>query len=105
MPEIHSRKHSKPGKHEFTNMKEDKNLKKQEIQEIFFQNELDEVCIQHGMAYGDFTSLTRRAASDKIFCHKASSIAKNPKYDRYQSGLAFMVYISFWWKNIRPCCR
>ena len=80
MPEIHSRKQSKPGKHEFTNMKEDKNLKN---------------CIQHGMAYGDFTNLTRRAASDKIFCHKASSIAKNPKYDRYQSGLAFMVYISF----------
>ena len=36
--------------------------------------------------------LTRRTASDKIFRDKAFYIARNPKYDRYQRGLASMVY-------------
>ena len=31
-----------------------------------YQNKLDKVCFQHGMAYGDFKDLTRRTASDKI---------------------------------------
>ena len=43
------------------------------------------------MAYGDFKDLTRRTASDKILCDKAFNIAKNPKYDGYQRGLASMV--------------
>ena len=47
------------------------------------------------MAYGDFKDLTRRKASDKILRDKAFNIAKNPKYDRYQRGLAAMVY-KFW---------
>ena len=29
------------------------------------------------------------------FCDKAFNIAKNPKYDRYQSGVASMVYKCF----------
>ena len=37
------------------------------------------------MAYEDFKDLT---ASDKILCGKAFNIAKNPKYDGYQRGLA-----------------
>ena len=45
------------------------------------------------MAYGDFKDLTRRTASDKILRDKAFNIAKNPKYDEYQKGLASMVYI------------
>ena len=48
---------------------EDKYLKKQDIQDIFFQNELDKVCIQHDIAYRDFIDFTRRAASDKTIKH------------------------------------
>ena len=51
------------------------------------------------MTYGDFKDLTRRTASDKILHDKALNIAKNPKYDGYQSRLASMVYIlikNFW---------
>ena len=40
------------------------------------------------MAYGDFKDLTRRTASDKILRDKAFNLAKSPKYDRYQRGLA-----------------
>ena len=47
------------------------------------------------MAYGDFKDLKRRTASDKILRDKAFNIAKNPKYDGYQRGLAYMVYKSF----------
>ena len=47
------------------------------------------------MAYGDFKDLTRRIASDKILRDKAFNIAKNPKYDGYQRGLASMVYKFF----------
>ena len=47
------------------------------------------------MTYGDFKDLTRRMASDKILCYKAFNIAKNPKYEGYQKGLASMVFKSF----------
>ena len=47
------------------------------------------------MAYGDFKDLTRRTASDKVLPDKAFHIAENPKYDRYQCGLASMVYQIF----------
>ena len=47
------------------------------------------------MAYGDFKDLKRRAASDKMLRHKVFHIAKNPKYDKYQRGLASMVYKFF----------
>ena len=47
------------------------------------------------MAYGDFKDLKRRTASDKILRDKAFNIAKNPKYDGYQRGLASMVYNFF----------
>ena len=43
------------------------------------------------MAYGDFKDLARRTASDKVLRDKAFNIAKNPKYDRYQKGLASIV--------------
>ena len=56
------------------------------------QNELDKASFQHDMAYGHFKNLTRRTASDNILCNKAFNIAKNPKCDRYQRGLALMVY-------------
>ena len=37
------------------------------------------------MAYRGFKDLTRGTASDKILLDKASNVAKNPKYDGYQS--------------------
>ena len=57
-----------------------------------YRNELDKACFQHDMAYGDFKDLARRTASDKVLRDKAFNIAKNPKYDGYQRGLASMVY-------------
>ena len=47
------------------------------------------------MAHGDFKGLARRTASDKALRDKAFNIAKNPKYDGYQRGLASMVYKIF----------
>ena len=44
------------------------------------------------MAYWDFKDLKRRKFSDKILRDKAFNIAKYPKYDGYQRGLASMVY-------------
>ena len=60
-----------------------------------YQNELDKAYIQHDMTYGDFKDLTRRTVSDKILHDKAFNIIKNWKYDRYQRGLASMVYKIF----------
>ena len=60
-----------------------------------YKNELDKACFQHDMAYGDFKDLAKRTASDKILRDKAFNIAKNPKYDGYQRGLASMVYKFF----------
>ena len=60
-----------------------------------YQNKLDKACFQHDVTYGDFKDLTSRTASDKILRDKAFNIAKNPKYDGYQRGLASMVYKYF----------
>ena len=57
-----------------------------------YRNELDKACFQHDMAYGDFKVLKRRTASNKVLRDQAFNIAKNPKYDGYQRGLASMVY-------------
>ena len=60
-----------------------------------YRNELDKGCFQHDMPYGDFKELPRRTASDKVLRDKTFNIAKNPKYDGYQRGLASMVYKYF----------
>ena len=60
-----------------------------------YKNELDKACFQHDMTYGDFKDLAKRTASDKVLRDKAFNIAKNPKYDGYQRGLASMVYKCF----------
>ena len=60
-----------------------------------YKNELDKACFQHDMPYGDFKDLARRTASDKVLRDKAFNIAKNPKYDEYQRGIASMVYKLF----------
>ena len=57
-----------------------------------YQNELDKACFKHDMAYGDFKDLAKRTASDKVLSDKTFNIAKNPKDDGYQRGLASMVY-------------
>ena len=53
------------------------------------------------MAYGDFKDLARRAASHKFLRDKAFNIAKNPKHDGYQRGLASIVYKFFDKKSTR----
>ena len=63
--------------------------------QYIYQNELDKACFQHDMSCGHFKELARRAASDKILRDKAFNIAKNPKYDGYQRGLASTVYKFF----------
>ena len=60
-----------------------------------YRNELDKACFQHDMAYGDFKDLAKRAAADKVLKNKAFNVAKDPKYDRYQRGLAYIVYTFF----------
>ena len=58
-------------------------------------NELDKSCFTHDAAYSDSKDLTKRTIADKILKNKAFDIAKDPKYDRYQRGLASMVYKFF----------
>ena len=60
-----------------------------------YKSELDKACFQLDMAYGDFKDIARRTASNKVLRDKAFNIAKNPKYNGYQSGIAFMVYKFF----------
>ena len=66
-----------------------------------YKNELDKVCFQHDMAYGDSKDLAKRTASDKVLRNKAFNIASNTQYDGYQRGLASMVYKFFDKKNQR----
>ena len=47
------------------------------------------------MAYGDSKDLKKRTAAHKVLRDKAFNIAKNPKHDGYQKGLASMVYKFF----------
>ena len=60
-----------------------------------YKNELDKVCFQNDMAHGDFKDLKRRTFSDKFLGNKEFNIAKNPKYDEYEKGLASLVYRFF----------
>ena len=76
---------------------------KQRIQKIketgdtnyIYKNELDKACFVHDAAYSDSKDLTKRTVADKILRDKAFNIAKYPKYDGYQRGLASMVYKFF----------
>ena len=98
MPEIHLKQpgftYSACGP--FTKNKE-RNQKFKETGDTsyIYKIELDGACFQHDMAYGDFKDIARRTASDKVLRDKAFNIAKNPKYDGYQRGLASMVYKYF----------
>ena len=47
------------------------------------------------MDYGDFKDLKRITIADKALRDKAFNIAKNPKYDGYQSAFASLFYKFF----------
>ena len=70
-------------------------LKETGDSQYIYQKEVDKTCFQHDMVYGDFKDLTRRTAADKALQDKAFNIAKNAKYNRYQRGLALVVYSLF----------
>ena len=103
MPEIHLKQpgftYSACGP--FTNNKERiQSFKETGDTSYIYKNEIDKACFQHDMAYRDFKDLAIKTASDKILRDSAFSFAKNPKYDRYQRGLASMVYKFFDKKSI-----
>ena len=58
-------------------------------------NELDKACFAHDAAYSDSKDLTKRTVADKILKNRAFNIAKDPKNDGCQRGLASMVYKFF----------
>ena len=60
-----------------------------------YRNELNKACFQHNMTYGDFKNVARKIDSDKGLNDRAFNIAKNPKDDRYQRGVASMIYNFF----------
>ena len=60
-----------------------------------YKNELYNACFAHDVAYSDSKDLTKRTVADKILRNRAFNIAKDPKYDGYQRGLASMVYKFF----------
>ena len=67
-----------------------------------YKNELGKACFVHDAAYSDSKDLTKRTVADKILKNKAFDIAKDPKYDGYQRGLASMVYKFFDSKGASP---
>ena len=60
-----------------------------------YRNELDKACFAHDAAYSDSKDLRKRNVADKVLKDKAFNIAKDPKYDGYQRGLASMIYKFF----------
>ena len=60
-----------------------------------YKNELDKAFFTHDAAYSDSKDLIKRTVADKILKNKTFDIAKDPKYDGYQRGLASMVYKFF----------
>ena len=60
-----------------------------------YKNELDKACFAHYATYSDSKDLGIRTVADKILKNSAFNIAKGPKYDEYQRGLASMVYKLF----------
>ena len=60
-----------------------------------YKNELDKACFPHDAPYSDSKNLSKRTSADKLLRDKAFNIAKDPKYDGYQRGLAPIVYKYF----------
>ena len=59
---------------------------------FIYRNELDKACFQHDMANGKSKDLVKRTQLYKVLKDKTFKIASNLNYDRYQRGLASMVY-------------
>ena len=59
---------------------------------FIYRNELDKACFQHDMANGKSKDLAKRTQLYKVLKDKTFKIASNLNYDRYQRGLASMVY-------------
>ena len=57
-----------------------------------YKSELDKGCFALDAAYSDSKDLTKRTVADTILKNKVFNIAKDPKYDGYQRGLASVVY-------------
>ena len=98
MPEMHLRQpqftHSAFGpfiKHKQRIQK----FKETEDTNYIYKYELDKVGFNHDAAYSDSKDLTKRTVADKILRNRAFNIAKDPKYDGYQRGLASVVYKFF----------
>ena len=70
--------------------------------QYIYQNELYKACFQHDMVYGDFKDLPSIITSDEVLHNKGFNIAKNPKYDGYQRGLASVV-CRFFIKSLLLC--
>ena len=70
-----------------------------------YKNELDKACFVHDAAYSDSKDLIKRTVADKILNNKAFDIAKDPKYDGYQRGLASMVYKFFDKKSVGSAAK
>ena len=60
--------------------------------DFIYKNELDKACFQHDMAYGKSKYLAKRTQSGKVLRDKACKIARNPKYEGQQRGLASVVF-------------
>ena len=95
MPEMHLRQpqftHSACGP--FTKNKERiQKFKETGDAKHIYRNESDKSCFQHDMAYVDFKDLARGTVAYKVLKDKSINIAKDPKHDGYQRGLASMVY-------------
>ena len=60
-----------------------------------YKNDLDKACFQHDMAYNKYKDLGKRTQSDKFLKNKAFKIASDPRYNKYERGLASMVYKCF----------
>ena len=71
--------------------KEFKNLKETSGLNYIYTNELDESYFARDAAYSDSYFLAKKTILDKILRDRAYKIAKNPKYDGYQRGLANMM--------------
>ena len=56
-----------------------------------YKNDLDKACFQHDME----KDLEKRTQSDIALKNKAFKIARNPKYNGYERGLASVVYKFF----------
>ena len=72
-------------------------IKLREISDLnyIYKNELEKVCFALDTLYSASKDLVKRTIPDTILKNKTYEIAINPKYDRYQRGLASMVYKFF----------